>query len=86
MNGVALIARNTFREATRDRLLVGVFVAGLCEALRRTVNLVALGDRERRVRERVALEMLPVARRRTDTLERSGLRTQLDRIAGTIVM
>jgi hypothetical protein len=65
---------------------VGVFVAGLSEALRRTVNLVAMGDRERRVRERVALEMLPVARRRTDTLERAGLRPQLDRIAGTIVM
>jgi hypothetical protein len=65
---------------------VGVFVAGLSEALRRTVNLVAFGDRERRVRERVALEILPVARRRTDTLERAGMRTQLDRIAGTIVM
>ncbi len=24
-----LVARNTFREATRDRLLAGVFVAGL---------------------------------------------------------
>jgi hypothetical protein len=65
---------------------VSVFVAGLSEALRRTVNLVALGDRERRVRERIALEMLPVARRRTDALERSGLRPQLDRIAGTIVI
>jgi len=70
----------------RTQPAVGVFVAGLSEALRRTVNLVAFGDRERRVRERIALEILPVARRRTDTLERSGLRPQLDRIAGTIVI
>jgi hypothetical protein len=65
---------------------VSVFVAGLSEALRRTVNLVAVGDRARRARERIALEMLPVARRHTDVLERSGLRAQLDRIAGTTVM
>ncbi len=65
---------------------VSVFVAGLSEALRRTVNLVAVGDRARRARERIALEMLPVARRHTDVIERSGLRAQLDRIAGTTVM
>jgi hypothetical protein len=65
---------------------VSVFVAGLSEALRRTINLVAFGDRARRARERIALEMLPVARRRIDVLERSGLRAQLDRIAGTVVM
>ena len=65
---------------------VSVFVTGLSEALRRTINLVAVGDRARRARERIALEMLPVARRRTDVLERSGLRAQLDRIAGTVVM
>jgi hypothetical protein len=65
---------------------VSVFVSGLSEALRRTVNQVAVGDRARRARERIALEMLPVARRRTDVLERSGWRAQLDRIAGTTVM
>jgi len=65
---------------------VSVFVSGLSEALRRTVSLVAVGDRARRARERIALEMLPVARRRIDVLERSGLRAQLDRIAGTTVM
>ena len=65
---------------------VSVFVNGLTEALRRTVNAVAVGDRARRVRERVALEMLPVARKRTDLIERSGWRAQLDRIAGTAVM
>ena len=65
---------------------VSVFVAGLSEALRRTINLVAVGDRARRTRERIALEMLPVARRRIEVLERSGWRAQLDRIAGTTVM
>ena len=65
---------------------VSAFVTGLSEALRRTVNAVAVGDRARRVRERVALEMLPVARKRIDLIERSGWRAQLDRIAGTAVM
>jgi hypothetical protein len=65
---------------------VKVFVAGLGEALRRTVNAVAVGDRARRVRERVALEMLSVVRRRRDTIDKSGLRAQLDRIAGTTVL
>src|SRR5215471_662587 len=65
---------------------VSVFVSGISEALRRTVDRVAVGDRARRVRERVALEMLSVARQRTHVLERSGFRAQLDRIAGTQVM
>jgi hypothetical protein len=65
---------------------VSEFIAGLSEALRRTINLVAVGDRARRVRERIALEMFSVARRRTDILEKSGWRSQLDRIAGTAVM
>jgi hypothetical protein len=65
---------------------VSVFVAGLSEALRRTVNTVAIGDRARRVRERIALEMLPVVRRHPEALERSRLRAQLDVIAGTTVM
>ena len=65
---------------------VSVFVSGISEALRRTVDRVAVGDRARRVRERVALEMLSVARQRTHVLERSGFRAQLDRIAGTRVM
>lgn len=65
---------------------LSVFVSGLSEALRRTADRVAVGDRARRVRERIALELLPVARKRGDVLERSGLRMQLDRIAGTKVM
>jgi hypothetical protein len=67
-------------------LAVSVYASGLSEALRRSVDRVAVGDRTRRVRERVALELLPVARNRTDVLERSGFRSQLDRIAGTRVM
>ena len=65
---------------------LNVFVTGLSEALRRTADRVAVGDRARRVRERIALELLPVARKRGDVLERSGLKMHLDRIAGTKVL
>jgi hypothetical protein len=65
---------------------VNVYVSGLSEALRRTVDRVAVGERARRVRERVALEMLAVARKHSAVLERSGLQAQLDRIAGTRVI
>jgi len=51
---------------------VRVFVAAISETLRRIVNRVAGADRARRVRERVALEMLTVARGRADVLDRSG--------------
>jgi len=61
-------------------------VAAISETLRRIVNRVAVADRARRVRERVALEMLTVARGRADVLDRSGFQSQLDRIAGTRVM
>jgi hypothetical protein len=64
---------------------VSVFVSGLSEALRRTVDRAAVGDRARRVRERVAIEMLTTARKRSEVMERSGLGPQLDRIAGTRV-
>jgi hypothetical protein len=62
------------------------YVAGLSEALRRVVDRVAAGDRARRVRERVALELFSVARKRHEILARSGFRAQLDRIAGTRVI
>ena len=62
------------------------YVAGLSEALRRVVDSVAIGDRARRVRERVALELFSVARKRNEILARSGFRAQLDRIAGTKVI
>ena len=70
----------------KDEIAVDVFVSGLSEALRRCVDRVAVGERARRVRERVALELLPIARKHADVLERAGFRAQLDRIAGTRVM
>ncbi len=63
-----------------------VYVSGLSEALRRTVDRVAVGDRARRVRERIALELLGVARKRKEALEHSRFGLQLDRIAGTKVI
>jgi hypothetical protein len=65
---------------------VKIFVSALGEALRRTIDRAAVGDRARRIRERVALEMLAVARKHSEVLERSGLQAQLDRIAGTRVI
>jgi len=45
---IFLIARNTFREATRDRLLVGVFVAGLVLFVATQVlSPLALGEARR---------------------------------------
>lgn len=64
----------------------GPYVIGLSEALRRVVESVATGDRARRVRERVALELFSVARKRREILDRSGFLAQLDRIAGTKVL
>jgi len=65
---------------------IGPYVIGLSEALRRMVDLVATGDRARRVRERVALELFSVTRKRNEILARSGFLPQLDRIAGTKVL
>jgi len=62
------------------------YVAGITEALRRVVETVATGDRARRVRERVALDLASLARKQERALARSGFREQLDRIAGTRVI
>lgn len=70
----------------RDELPVSVYVGGLSEALRRAVDKGATGDRARRVRERVALDLSLVARKRREALQRSGFQAQLDRIAGTKVI
>jgi hypothetical protein len=64
----------------------GSYVIGLSEALRRVVGSVAAGDQARRLRERVALELFSVARKRKEILARSGFLQQLDRIAGTKVL
>ena len=70
----------------REELPVSAYVAGLSEALRRVVDKTATGDRARRVRERVALNLSLVARKRREVLKRSGFQAQLDRIAGTKVI
>ena len=62
------------------------YVAGVSESLRRVVDQLASGERPRRMRERVALELARVARRNGDALTRSGFKAQLDRIAGTRVI
>ena len=62
------------------------YVIGISEALRRVVDKVATGDRARRVRERVALDLALLARKRNEALTRTGFRAQLDRIAGTKVL
>jgi hypothetical protein len=62
------------------------YVAGVSEALRRVVDQIASGERARRTRERVALELSRVARKNGETLTRSGFKAQLDRIAGTKVV
>lgn len=62
------------------------YVIGLSEALRRVVDSVATGEYARRVRERVALELFSVVRKRREILTRSGFLPQLDRIAGTKVI
>jgi hypothetical protein len=62
------------------------YVAGISEVLRRTVDQVATGERTRRVRERVALEMAILARKYEIALARSGFGPRLDRIAGTRVV
>jgi len=65
---------------------IGPYVIGLSETLRCVVNSVATGDRARRVRERVALELFSVTRKRNEILARSGFLPQLDHIAGTKVL
>lgn len=62
------------------------FVAGISEALRRVVDQFATGDRVRRARERVALELARVARKNGNAIAASGFKVQLDRIAGTKVI
>jgi hypothetical protein len=63
-----------------------VFVAGLSECLRRVVEKVAKDGQARRLRERVALELAVLARRRQTQLARFKLAQQFDRIAGTRVL
>ena len=62
------------------------YVSGISEALRRIVGKISTGTRARSVRERVALELAVLARRRQAQLARFKFAPQLDRIAGTKVL
>lgn len=64
------------------------YVAGVSECLRRVVDRLGApsGDGGKALRERVALELAVLARRRQTALARAQFTTQLDRIAGTRVL
>jgi hypothetical protein len=62
------------------------YVSGIAEALRRVVNKISTGPRAQSVRERVALELAVLARRRQSQLTHFKLAPQLNRIAGTRVL
>lgn len=62
------------------------YVAGTSEALRWVIDQLASGERSRRTRERIALELARVARKSGEAMARSGFGEQLDRIAGTKVL
>jgi hypothetical protein len=64
----------------------GPYVAATGESLRRVVDKIAAGERGGRVRERVALELAKLARKRREPLTKFNLDMQLDRIAGTRVL
>jgi hypothetical protein len=72
--------------AVNAPLPLNSYVAGVSEALRRIVDRIASGERARRTRERVALELSRVVRKNEEALARSGFKAQLDRIAGTKVI
>jgi hypothetical protein len=62
------------------------YVKGMSECLRRVVQKLAGAGQGGRVRERVALELAVLARRRATRLAHFKLTPQLDRIAGTKVL
>lgn len=69
-----------------DEMNPSMYIAGLSEVLRRTIDKLAAGDRARRVRERVALEFALLARKRPEALKRTGFYDRLEKIAGTKVI
>ncbi len=62
------------------------YAASICESLRRVVSRIASSDKGERLRERAALELAVLARRRRTQLTRYKLTQQFDRIAGTRVL
>lgn len=70
----------------RMRPSATAYVASISEAMHRVVDRVATGPRRATVRERVALELAVLARRRQSQLAKFRFTPQLDRIAGTRVL
>lgn len=62
------------------------YAASICECLRRVVGKMATGERGARIRERVALELAVLARRRQSQMARFKFLPQFDRIAGARVL
>lgn len=62
------------------------YIACVSEAMRRVVDKIATGPRRASIRERVALELAVLARRRQSQLAKFDFTPQLDRIAGTRVL
>lgn len=62
------------------------FTSGIGLCLHRTVEKLAAGERGGSVRERIALGLAVLARRRHAELKQFGLAPQLERIAGTRVL
>ncbi len=65
---------------------VNAYISGISECLRRVVEKLAASERGGSLRERVALGLAVLARRRQSQFERLKLAPQLDRIAGTRVL
>jgi hypothetical protein len=70
----------------RAKPTANAYVSGIGEALRGVVNKISAGPRAQSVRERVALELAVLARRRQSQLAKFKFIPQLDRIAGTRVL
>ena len=65
---------------------INAYISSISETLRRVVDRLAAKERGRSVRERVALELAVLARRRETIMRHFKLMPHLDRIAGTKVL
>lgn len=70
----------------RGQINMKAYVSSISEAMRRVVERMATGPRRASIRERVALELAVLARRRQSQLAKFKFAPQLDRIAGTRVL
>lgn len=68
------------------QISMNMYLSGISETLRRVVERLASAYRGRSARERVALELAVMARRRETAIRRFRLMQYLDRIAGTKVL